>query len=1218
MSSKIARILNFKGAVIYVRNKCLNCTQKPPKRTMFKVLTHNIFEKKIIMRLKDLSILVLLISYSSLYGGNRFWTGNASAKWNEASNWSPAIIPTAADDVFIQITDADVDILGTAQCQSLYIGGSNASLVIKQGGFFYIDGQSGQREGIHLQSSASIFNDGYLSIRNVESSSSLIEAIEIYGSFTNNGTLQIQDYMYTGSAVDPNDLIKIRIGAEFINTGTIDILESNGLGINNQGTFENKATGEIDLDASLDNTGIYNGYQVNATGSHFINHGDIFGANLNTLMFNFDQSIVDNYGLISVTGTGTSTAIVSIRNYETFNNKSNGIIRINNAGSITNGSNDFTNCTFTNDGLLEFRNQISTTSNYSFCTFVNNGNIFARDCLTGVGNSGNMFNYGSIDVRDLGRTGMNNVGSFDNYGSIHIENIDYEYLAAFRNIETFINRETGTIFIKNSIGHGIDNTRVSNSGPAAHFYNYGAIDIEDTENFYGLRSLQDSNWEGEGSLNINSNSLGIVNGAEMQIRGMVSTPRFSNSGELEIGPGTNTLEVSGDFIAGGNSILKIGASGSTIPGLTHDLLHVMGDLYLDGAVELVTGTYSPSAYTSFDVITFDGQVEGFLDTFYMSPSNSNFDMGYAVDNTIQVKYDECGGNEMTNYFNVLSGNWSTASNWSLGHVPRSCEHVVIAGTLNTPRVVNMNTLNARCKSLHLIRAELSIESGKKLVIDPNFDYASQYYGIKAIDLEFSKLQNFGEIVINHIADNEGIEVHWGAELDNQGLITFGRLEGLNAQAILNRGLLKNSSSGEIITSKINLPYFFPAAIRNFGEIQNDGEIETLYNIDNNTDSSIYAGSGLITMDTFINTGFIRPGNSAGIMNFTGDVFLEPESQIEMEMYGNGDPGDVDGFDQINIIGNLFLDGEVDLLLMNGFKPTNNHRFNMINYTSNLSASFNTINKDNFIANWNFTTIVPNEINLVSTRNCAFKNVVWDGLVSDEWTNRNNWDKGFTPLGCHDVTIPNTVNQVKIPNGTNVQIHSLTIENERLTVETGATLLVDGLGNGVDLVRLDNAELFNSGTTIIENNSKSTSFGIRVDAQSTFSNVNTIVIRDLMGSNSLGIVNYGNLTNKGGISINNVPTGTGLTSWGASATVGITGSGKVFISDCNRGIVNFNSSTFDCFGLISLTNSINTHAILNSDATFTVKPSGEVIGVNTSGQGILNYNNALFHVEGVVE
>jgi hypothetical protein len=68
---------------------------------------------------------------------------------------------------------------------------------------------------------------------------------------------------------------------------------------------------------------------------------------------------------------------------------------------------------------------------------------------------------------------------------------------------------------------------------------------------------------------------------------------------------------------------------------------------------------------------------------------------------------------------------------------------------------------------------------------------------------------------------------------------------------------------------------------------------------------------------FANAGTLRPGLSAGSMRFESDLILYNESVVEMEV-GGATPRTQ--FDQIRVSNNLYLNGLLDVSLINGYTP----------------------------------------------------------------------------------------------------------------------------------------------------------------------------------------------------------------------------------------------------------------------------------------------------------
>jgi hypothetical protein len=90
---------------------------------------------------------------------------------------------------------------------------------------------------------------------------------------------------------------------------------------------------------------------------------------------------------------------------------------------------------------------------------------------------------------------------------------------------------------------------------------------------------------------------------------------------------------------------------------------------------------------------------------------------------------------------------------------------------------------------------------------------------------------------------------------------------------------------------------------------------------------------------FINAGEIAPGNSPGEVNFTGDLQLTDDSTLTIELAGL-EAGT--GFDVINVAGDVQLDGDLRVLLLDDFIPTVGDEFVFLNADGLISGKFDDI------------------------------------------------------------------------------------------------------------------------------------------------------------------------------------------------------------------------------------------------------------------------------------
>jgi hypothetical protein len=86
------------------------------------------------------------------------------------------------------------------------------------------------------------------------------------------------------------------------------------------------------------------------------------------------------------------------------------------------------------------------------------------------------------------------------------------------------------------------------------------------------------------------------------------------------------------------------------------------------------------------------------------------------------------------------------------------------------------------------------------------------------------------------------------------------------------------------------------------------------------------GTGQLVGDILNQGGIISPGFSPGILTIDGDYTQGPDGRLLMEIAG-WQPGQ---FDVLNITGTAYLDGLLEITLLNGFWPTTDYTFDFLN------------------------------------------------------------------------------------------------------------------------------------------------------------------------------------------------------------------------------------------------------------------------------------------------
>ncbi len=106
------------------------------------------------------------------------------------------------------------------------------------------------------------------------------------------------------------------------------------------------------------------------------------------------------------------------------------------------------------------------------------------------------------------------------------------------------------------------------------------------------------------------------------------------------------------------------------------------------------------------------------------------------------------------------------------------------------------------------------------------------------------------------------------------------------------------------------------------------------------DGGVLDGSGLIEGELTNNSGYISPGHGAGVIGVTGSFSQGASGTLILED-GGADP---DEFDQLQVADKATLGGNLDLQLINGYKPSNLDTFSPLGYNS-ISGKFATISSN---------------------------------------------------------------------------------------------------------------------------------------------------------------------------------------------------------------------------------------------------------------------------------
>ncbi|WP_298779331.1 T9SS type A sorting domain-containing protein [uncultured Polaribacter sp.] len=561
------------------------------------------------------------------------WDGGAATTtWSDAANWDGDVVPGASNDV--DLDGNTVVLTGNTTVQRVYAGGSS-NLTINSGVTLTITGFSGGDDGLEIQNSATVINNGTIAISNIDTANTDADGLYNKGTFTNNGAI------------------------------TIDGTGQHGIYLQ-QGTFTNNATGTITI------TNVGGG----DTSADYLYMDDNGGT----------PAIFHNYGDVDITMTGIDDGIY-VRDGSALTNHSTGTIDIISTGGgdmplhvvgLTTGTSATTATTLTNAGTITITG--TNTTDYGIQVDGNDvtpAPIVANSGTLTVQNTPN----DAIRIRK-GGTMTNSAG-----GVLNITNPGDEGIQIDAEANTVFNN-SGTVNITgdnaNSSNHGIELLGTFNnlSGSVLTVTSCGSD---------GMRIQASGVFANDGDINMYGS---IDNDIELTTGGS-----FTNSGTATFSPGSKTASTYGvtnikkDFDLGSATITF--QIGGTTAGTEYDQIENKDDAntitITSATAHLDWGTYVPNVGDEFKIMDESGTVSG----PFASVTSSNADIIYTVDytnNTDEVKIIVTGVN--STWTGNTDNNWSTVGNWST-IVPTATTDVIIpSGLTNYPTATGAVTTNS--------------------------------------------------------------------------------------------------------------------------------------------------------------------------------------------------------------------------------------------------------------------------------------------------------------------------------------------------------------------------------------------------------------------------------------------------------------------------------------------------------------------------------------------
>jgi hypothetical protein len=407
------------------------------------------------------------------------WDGGAgTSSWTDAMNWDTDALPTSSDDV--DLNGATVVLSANTTVQRVYAGGSS-NLTINSGVTLTISGFAGNDDGLEVQTSATLTNNGTIAISNINTSSTDADGLYSKGMFTNNGTISVDGTGQHGIYLQ---------GGTFINgaAGTITVTN---VGQGDSGADGIYADDNGGVGSTLNNNGTITVTMTGADDGMYVNDGSVVN-NFVTITLggtNNDNGIrIDDAGIFNNNAGATFTINTTpddqlfLDNTAAFNNK--GAVNLNNAADV--GLYVTDDGVFTNDTTGAVN--IMSPSNYAVQIDANN-------------NTANIVNHGAINVTGGSNDGvrMQEMGVFNNMatGALNITNAGDEGIQiddGATPISTFNN--SGTITITTATDHGMEVFGTFNNMTGG---TYRALNSGDD----GIRMRNAGIFNNDGAININ-------------------------------------------------------------------------------------------------------------------------------------------------------------------------------------------------------------------------------------------------------------------------------------------------------------------------------------------------------------------------------------------------------------------------------------------------------------------------------------------------------------------------------------------------------------------------------------------------------------------------------------------------------------------------------------------------------------------------------------------
>ena len=1154
-----------------------------------------------------LLLMVALPGSTTLMAQTATWTGLTSTSWNTATNWNPAAIPTATDDVVIPSAPATQPVLSTTATAKSVEVQSGASLTITSAGSLTINNSRRFQTFIaSFWNRGRVVSGGQLIINNTTGSvgyglvntgnfdnvaggqisidgANTLGLYNVNGGFVNLSTITIRNAsQYSVFSRDAN----------FSNSGCSALLRVNdaiitaqgGGVLTNTGTIIENATGNSNISS---NTGLVqnlNGGTFNIgtnTGILTTTPGTLWTGCTNTnwnTASNWSGATVPlpTDDVVIPSGPTNQPILSTTATARTVEVQSGASLSITSAGSLSvDGSKEVNaiSSTFLNNGTVQNSGQLIIRSTagvgnyglFNLATFRNNvGGAIRIDHINtaGIYNLyGNFTNAATITIGAVASVGtfglVNIIATFENNTGGVIQ-IDRAISPLFNVTDgSFTNAATITIGASATVGTTgvVNQATFSNAGCGALLTVVANAVIDNTDSFSNTGTIIE-NATGNSSISYNGGLVQNLNGGTFTI-GTNTGVLTTSPGNLWTGCTSRDWNTAANWASGNVPTASSDAVISSAP--ANQPVIGAGTLAVAKSVEVQSGASLSIAGGGSLTLNGSKGVGGSTTAFYNTGTVSNSGQ-LIMGNTAAI--GTIGLNNLSTFSNNAGGTISIDRSGAIGLRNN-------AGSFTNSGMVSIGAVATVGQYGLYNLSTFSNNAGGTISIDRTADYG----------------------LFNDGSTNT---------FTNSATITIGAVSTVGTNGIVNLATFTNQGCSGLIRIVSN------SIVRNSGTFANGGTI--IENASGN--SSVSTNTGLVQN---LNGGTFTIGTNTGVLTTSPGTLWTGCTSTDWNTASNWSGGTVPlATDDVVIPSgptNQPVIGAGTLAVAKSMHVQSGASLSIV------SAGSLTIN--GFATLGGFATAFYNQGTVTNGGTVMLGNTAPVGLIglhnTGTFTNSGTLQVDrATNQGINNRVTATFTNTGNIIMGASVSMGTQGIWNQATFVHSGGTITIDRItGDGL----LNSGNFVNSATITIGASATVTGNGLTNEA--SFANAMGGLLQiDQTGGR--GIANKATFINGGTVNVGSLSTVTGNGVWvsssgsfsnnaGGNISINRTGSG-LGSNGVNNGGTFVNSSTLT-IGDVAFAAQDNVY----NAGTFTNTATGEIRADRATGNGIWNtsgtFNNA---------